>query len=331
MISEPDSQGDTREITVPKNLPHERIDKFLASFPDLGLTRSRIHTLLEKGLITINGAAVSKKLELCGGERIHLIVLRPPAHDITPENIPLSVVFEDDHLLVINKPAGLVTHPAPGNYGGTLVHALLYHLKRRPDCGPTDRPGIVHRLDKDTTGLLVVAKTPEAFTALQAAMQKREITRIYAALVCGHLQETEGTIESLIGRSRKDRPKMAVLKFGGREAVTNYGVIDRFRSYDLIDVSLVTGRTHQIRVHLAHIGRPVFGDHEYGGRLSWQRGLFAPERPLGKLLLSQINRQALHAKILRFTHPITGVESHFEVPLPEDFSGILRILNEKGR
>lgn len=331
MNSNTNSQTDTREIIVPRNLPHQRIDKFLASFPDLGLTRSRIHALLEKGLITINGAAVSKKLELSGGERIQLIVPRPPAHDITPENIPLSVVFEDDHLLVINKPAGLVTHPAPGNYGGTLVHALLYHLKRRPDCGPSDRPGVVHRLDKDTTGLLVVAKTPEAFSALQDSMQKREITRIYSALVCGHLQETEGTIESLIGRSRKDRTKMAVLKTGGREAVTNYRVVDRFRSYDLIDVSLVTGRTHQIRVHLSHIGRPVFGDHEYGGRLSWQRGLFAPERPLGKLLLSQIDRQALHAKTLRFVHPISRVDSQFEAPLPDDFSEILRILNDKGR
>jgi 23S rRNA pseudouridine1911/1915/1917 synthase len=331
MNSNPNQPNDMREITVPNNLPHQRIDKFLASFPDLGLTRSRIHALLEKGFITINGEAVSKKLELSGGERIQLIVPMPVEHNITPENIPLAIVFEDDYLLVINKPAGLVTHPAPGNYGGTLVHALLYHLKVRPDCGPADRPGLVHRLDKDTTGLLVVAKTEEAFTALQAAMQKREITRIYSALVCGHLKETEGTIESLIGRSRTDRTKMAVLKFGGREAVTKYRVIDRYRSYDLIDVSLVTGRTHQIRVHLSHLGHPVLGDHEYSGRLSWHRGLFAPERPLGKLLLSQINRQALHAKTLRLIHPITRKELQFEAPLPDDFSRILEILNDKGR
>jgi len=331
MISDSDTYGEKREVAVPRDISPERIDKYLASFPELGLTRSRIHTLIDQKLITINGIPVAKKLELRGGEIINLVIPRPRAHNITPENIPLSIIFEDDYLLVLDKPAGLVTHPAPGNYEGTLVHALLYHLKARPGGGPADRPGLVHRLDKDTTGLLVVAKTPEAFGILQSALQKREIARGYTALVCGHLKENEGTIESLIGRSQKDRTKMTVLRSGGREAVTNYRVADRFRSYDLIDVSLVTGRTHQIRVHFSHIGHPVFGDHDYGGRLSAQRGLFAPERPLGKLLLSQIDRQALHAKSLRFKHPITGVDSTFEAPLPDDFSGLLRILNDQGR
>ncbi len=320
-----------KTIDIPSGLnPPVRIDKYLASLAELALSRSRIQRLIADGHITVNGKTVEARHKLTGGERVVVTVTPEPSSDLTPENLPLDVVFEDEHLLVVNKAAGMVTHPAAGNYHGTLVNALLYHLGRLPESDSPERPGIVHRLDKNTTGLLVVAKTAEIFPRLQAMMQRREIKRTYLALVCGHMPNDTGEIDEPIGRSLRDRRKMVVTNVRSREARTAYTVKERFRSYDLLEVTLHTGRTHQIRVHMAHCGHPVFGDPEYGGRDKWVRGMFAPERPLARRLLDIMKRQALHAARLAFVHPITGEALSFSAELPADMQAALDILRAEG-
>jgi 23S rRNA pseudouridine1911/1915/1917 synthase len=266
-----------------------------------------------------------------GGEEITVTIEPARADLLAGEPIPLDIIYEDDHLVVVNKPAGMVTHPARGNFSGTLVNALLHHLGDLPDGAGTDRPGIVHRLDKETSGLMVVARTDRTYLALQKAISRREVRRTYHALVCGHVKEDSGVIDRPIGRSPKNRKKMAVVERDGKEAVTEYRLIDRFRSYDLLEIQLHTGRTHQIRVHFSHFGHPVFGDPDYGGREKWHRGIFAPERPLARRLLGSISRQALHARRLEFAHPEEGRPLTFEADLPDDFAGLLELLDEEGR
>lgn len=325
--------GETREVTVtvPESVANERVDRFLSEMAELNLTRNRIQRLIAKGLITVNGQAVPKRHEVVAGDVIALVIPPPPPREALPEDIPLDVVFEDEHLAVINKPAGMISHPALGHHEGTLVNALVHRYGTLAAGSAEDRPGIVHRLDRDTSGLLMVARNDEVYLKLQKRLQAREIHREYIALVCGHLKEEEGTIEASIGRSLGERTKMAVDGIRAREAVTHYRLKDRFRSYDLLEVRLETGRTHQIRVHLAHVGHPVFGDPLYGGRESWHRGMFAPERPLSKRLLEVFQRQALHAFRLGFTHPVTGAEVHVEAKVPEDFALLLETLNREGR
>jgi len=230
--------------------------------------------------------------------------------------------------VVVNKPAGMVTHPGIGNNTGTLVNALVFHFGQLSTEGGVDRPGIVHRLDKDTSGLLVVARTDAIYAALQQAIQKREMKRSYVALVWGHVKEEEGTIDLPIGRSLRNRTRMAVTHSGSREAVTHYRVSRRYPVVDFLEMSLETGRTHQIRVHLSHVGHPVLGDPDYGGRDKRLKSVFGPERPLARQLLSLIDRQALHAQRLEFDHPGTGCRLKFEAPLPEDFRQVLKILDE---
>ncbi|MFQ5452955.1 MAG: RluA family pseudouridine synthase, partial [Candidatus Zixiibacteriota bacterium] len=221
-------------------------------------------------------------------------------------------------------------HPAVGNRTGTLVNALLYHFEKLSQTSSVDRPGIVHRLDKGTSGLLLVAKEDNVFLKLQKALQAREIKRTYLTLVCGHMKDKEGTIDLPIGRSIKDRKKLTVTYLASRQAATSFKLLKRYRSYDLLDVNLHTGRTHQIRVHFSHLGHPVFGDPEYGGREKWHRGIFAPERPLAKKLLSLINHQALHAKRLGFVHPVNKKNMTFEAKLSDDFHIILNMLEKEG-
>lgn len=317
-------------ITVPDGIEPERIDRYLGSRSDLRLSRTRIQKFIEKGRVLLNGETVSVKHMLKGGEAITIDVPEPPRTELSGEDIPLDVVFEDDYLAVVNKPAGLVTHPGVGNRSGTLVNALIHRIGKLADGKAPHRPGIVHRLDKDTSGLLVIAKTDEVYTDLQDAMKRREISRTYLALVCGHMAEDDGTIDLPIGRSLKDRKKMSVTHVESREAVTKYHLVDRFRSYDLLDVKLLTGRTHQIRVHFAHLGHPVFGDPDYGGREKWHRGQFGPERPLAKHLLEVLSHQALHARKLEFKHPVTGKGMSFEAPPPPDFQSVLGILLAEG-
>ncbi len=224
----------------------------------------------------------------------------------------------------------MVVHPAVGNRSGTLVNALLHHFENLSQGAGAERAGIVHRLDKNSSGLLLVARTDIVHRELQKALQERGIKREYLALVCGHLKDSKGLIKTQIDRSKKDRKKMAVTKTSGRAAVTEYELEVSYRSYQLLKLSLQTGRTHQIRVHLAHLGHPVFGDPEYGGRDKWQRGMFAPERPLAKKLLDILPRQALHAQRLEFVHPVKNAMVQIESEIPQDFQRVLDLLEKEG-
>ena len=326
-----DSETSCLEIKVPLLASPERLDRFLASQPQVGLTRSRLQKLIGDHLILVDGRPVGKKYLLKGNELIKVTVPPPRPCGVTGEDIPLKIVYEDDQVVVVDKPAGLVTHPAPGNYTGTLVNALVYHFSKLAKGSAVDRPGIIHRLDKNTSGLILVARTDEAFQYLQLQMQKRDIRRTYLALVCGHMRNDEGTIRLPVGRSVKDRKKMVVTNAAGREAITTYRVKERFRAYDLLEVELLTGRTHQIRVHLSHLGHPVLGDPEYGGRQKWLRGAFGPERQLGRRLLALIDRQALHAIRLQFRHPSTGQPVQLNSDLPHDFTAALELLRNEGQ
>jgi 23S rRNA pseudouridine1911/1915/1917 synthase len=295
-----------------------RIDKFLAMREDLGLTRTRIEKLIDSGDILVNGESIVSRYKVGVGDSISITLPIQPKSDLIAENLDIEIVYEDNYLAVVNKPAGMVTHPASGNHSGTLVNALLHHLKSPATGGDPMRPGIVHRLDKNTSGLLVVAKTEEAFAALQKMIAAREITRTYWAIVCGHMKELEGTIDLPIGRSHRDRKKMVVAAKHSREARTHYKIVERYKSYDQLEITLETGRTHQIRVHLAHLGHPVLGDPEYGGRESWHKGLSLAERLKAKKILSDLHRQALHAIRLEFAHPVTGTGLKFEAELPRE-------------
>jgi 23S rRNA pseudouridine1911/1915/1917 synthase len=302
-----------------------RIDRLLAEhFPHL--TRSRIQKLCRDGLVTARGRKIRSAYRVLLGDELHVHVPPPPPSELVPENIPLHVVYEDEDLLVVDKPAGLVVHPAAGNVTGTLVHALLYHQAQlAPGTGP-GRPGIVHRLDKDTSGLLVVAKNEAAHLGLATALHERSVRREYAALVWGRMRGEAGTIAGAIGRSPTDRKRMAVVVRGGKAALTHWRVRERFEFTTLLAVRLGTGRTHQIRVHLASIGHPVFGDATYGGRNSRLTHLPAGPRVQARHALEQLARQGLHAARLSFRHPLRGHELDFEAPLPEDLAAALAIL-----
>ncbi len=318
-------------LNVPPSAKPERLDRFLSDNPDLDVTRTRIQKLIAAGMVLVDGRVVAKHYILKPGQTVSVTIMPEPKPEPVAEEIPLALAYEDDQVAVVDKPAGLVTHPAPGNYSGTLVNALMYHFKTLAGGSGRERPGIVHRLDKNTSGLILVAKTDGAYQRLQQQMQRREIRRTYVALVCGHMREDTGVIELPVGRSLKDRKKMAVTNLAGREAVTRYRLQERFRTYDLLEVDLLTGRTHQIRVHFSHLGHPVFGDPDYGGRHKWHRGAFGPERQLGQRLLAVIDRQALHAARLRFAHPVSGEEMELSSDVPGDFGGVLELLRKEGQ
>ncbi|MBI5266625.1 MAG: RluA family pseudouridine synthase [candidate division Zixibacteria bacterium] len=309
--------SDTKTIKVKVTADGVRIDKYLASVTGLGLSRSKVERLITTGSVTVNGQPTATKYQVQSGDNITITIPTPAPTELMAEDIDIEIVYEDDHLAVVNKPAGMVTHPAAGNRTGTLVNALLHRFGTLAESSGMNRPGIVHRLDKSTSGLLVVAKTETAFAGLQKAIQERRVARTYWAIICGHMKETEGTIDLPIGRSRSDRKKMSVTKTNSREAQTHYRVVERFRSYDLLEITLGSGRTHQIRVHFSHLGHPVLGDAEYGGRDSWHRGLSTPDRLLSKKILTDLTRQALHAIRLEFDHPVTGKRITFEAALPE--------------
>ncbi|UCC45595.1 MAG: RluA family pseudouridine synthase [Candidatus Zixiibacteriota bacterium] len=326
-----ESRGKHVSIVVPKSIKAERIDRYLSKRPDLILSRTSLQKLIEEGLVTVNGSTVSKKHLLEGGEKVEISIPPPTPTDLVPEDIPLNIVFEDEHLVVVDKPAGMVTHPAAGNRTGTLANAMAFRFGKLAAGSAPDRPGIVHRLDRDTSGLLVVARTDRAYAALQQAIQTRTMKRTYLGIVCGHMPDESGKIDLSIGRSLRDRRKMSVTGTEARDAVTLYQLQERYRSYDLLRIILETGRTHQIRVHCSHLNHPILGDPDYGGRESWHNGLHAPERPLAKRLLKLINRQALHAHSLEFSHPITEKELSFKSELPDDFQAVVDLLNAEGR
>ena len=304
----------------------ERLDLFLRHrCPEL--SRSRIQTLIKSGAIRVNGAQTRPAYLVQPGDEIAVELPEPEPLAAFPESLPLSIAYEDDDLLVVDKAAGMTVHPAPGAAEGTLVNALLHHCRNLSGINGTLRPGIVHRLDKETSGLLVVAKRDAAHRALAAKFQAHQIERRYAALVWGVLREESSRIEAPIGRHPKNRKKMAVVE-DGRDAATNSSVIERCPFTTWVECQLETGRTHQIRVHLAHIGHPVFGDPVYGGR-DQARGIRPEYRRQANWMLSLIKRQALHAKKLRFAHPTTGEMMEFTAPLPEDLRAVLEAARMK--
>jgi 23S rRNA pseudouridine1911/1915/1917 synthase len=303
----------------------QRIDRLLAEcFPRI--TRSRFQRLLSAGHVTVRGRRVRSAYRVLEGDDIRVRVPPPEPSDLVAEDIPLDIVYEDASILVIDKPAGLVVHPAAGNLRGTLVHALLFHSQGLPAAGAPLRPGIVHRLDKDTSGLMVVAKTEAAHAALSAALRARAVRREYTALVWGRVRDDSGTIDAAIGRSSVDRKRMAVRDRGGKPARTDYRVSDRLAAWTRLELRLHSGRTHQIRVHLAAVGHPVFGDPVYGGRAGRLTQLGQPLRVQARRALERLPRQALHATRLQFVHPATGVELQFESALPADIAATLALL-----
>jgi 23S rRNA pseudouridine1911/1915/1917 synthase len=302
----------------------ERIDKYLSDEKGVA-TRARIQRLLKAGLVLVDGKAVKPSHRLRGGETIRVTVPDPEPSRLLAEAIPLDVVYEDRFLLVVNKPAGMVVHPGSGVRSGTLANALLSHCRDLSGIGGVVRPGIVHRLDKGTSGLLVVAKDDGTHLALSEALKAREVARTYQAVVWGR-PSGSATIETLIGRSRADRKKMAVQRRKGRMAVTTFRVAETFEFTSRLVVNLQTGRTHQIRVHLSHAGHPVFGDPTYGGRRRKYGALSRAQMERARGYLKLIGRQALHAQSLTFTHPRTGAKMTFDAPLPEDMESLLRVL-----
>ena len=307
----------------------QRLDVLLAK--RLGISRTRAAALAKNGAVVCEGAGKLKpSTSVKTGDIFTLPQLEksPRGSEIAPEKIPLVILFEDDHLLVVEKPAGMVVHPAPGHLEGTLVNALLAHINSSVDSRlDVLRPGIVHRLDKDTSGLLVVAKTFEAHEKLAVQIKERSAGRNYLAVSWGHWPEREGRIEAPIGRSSKNRKKMVVFAAVGREAVTVYRVLESFPLAELVEVHLRTGRTHQIRVHFAHRGHPVLGDQLYGGRKAL-RNYSGQYRNTVRFLLDACTRQALHAYKLTFKHPATSEPLEFTSPLPDDFEHILQILRQ---
>lgn len=303
-MSERDAGARRVVLTAPAGM---RLDVALAADAALGLSRSRIQALIAAGAVTVDGVAVTRSgLRLRGGETIAVEVPPDRPAEAFAEDIPLDVVYEDADIIVINKPRGLVVHPAAGHSSGTLVNALLKHCPDLAGIGGVLRPGIVHRLDRDTTGLLVAAKTQRAHEALARAIKARAVRREYLAIVWGVPDAPQGRIEAPIGRHPVDRKRMAVVE-GGRPAVSHFTVLESFGRASLLRCALETGRTHQIRVHLAFIGHPVIGDPVYGGRRD----------PCG------MAGQALHAALLAFDHPVDGRPLRFEVPPPEDFRQLL--------
>jgi 23S rRNA pseudouridine1911/1915/1917 synthase len=314
----------TFEIQVPPGKKRERLDLFLTHQVE-NATRNKVQRAIRDGAVLVNGRAVRASHQVVPGEVIRVTLSREPPQEALPEPLPLDILYEDAFLLIVNKPAGMVVHPAYGNRTGTLVNALLYHCRALSTQDSSIRPGIVHRIDKNTSGLLVVAKNDSAHAHLARQFARHTIDREYQAIVWGTFRESSGLIETELGRSRSDRKKMSVVSHG-RAAVTGYSVLEQFRYLSLLKLLLRTGRTHQIRVHLAHIHHPVFGDPDYSGRqLSWG-ATSARERAEIRKLLGILPRQALHAKTLGFVHPATGQRVIYDSPLPDDMSAALQLL-----
>ena len=293
------------------NEENVRLDKFIMnSISDL--SRTLIQEYIKEGHVLVNGKIEKASYKIKMNDAIEITIPDNKEMDVLPEDIPLDIVYEDQDVIVVNKPSGMIVHPSVGIYSGTLVNALLYHCKDLSGINGVNRPGIVHRIDKETSGLLMVAKNDKAHINLSEQIQNREVKKVYLALVRGVIPENEATINMPIARSTKDRKKMAVDK-KGKVAITHFKVLERFEKYTYLEVAIETGRTHQIRVHMAEIGHPVVGDYTYSN---------------GKNEFN-IQGQMLHAKSLEFKHPITGKQMHLEAPLPEYFTEILNRLKQE--
>ena len=338
------------EIHVPTGEHPERADQFL-SRQIANSSRSKVQRAIAAGAVLLNGKPLDRpSYKVRGGDLFQVTIPRPPPSHAEAENIPLDIVFEDEAILIVNKPAGMVVHPAHGSRSGTLVNALLHHIRNfslrfqeGAEGGASDRPGIVHRLDKDTSGLLVVAKSEEAHRTLAKQFFHHTAQRIYNAIVWGNFKERTGHIETLIGRHPRDRKRFAVINEaplflkekdggGGKLAITDYAVLEEFQGFSLVELRLQTGRTHQIRVHMQHIGHPVFGDETYGGRaMNVMRQDIPQWKSKIEHLLAQLPRQALHARTLRLRHPTTGEPMEWSAPLPEDMNRLLLTLRHRSQ
>lgn len=297
--------GTQERIIITENEAGMRADVALAQL--LEITRSNMQKLLEEGRAVRGQKVIKSNYRVKAGEEIQVDLPEPQPLDVQPEDIPLNIIYEDDDVVVVNKARGMVVHPAAGNYSGTLVNALLYHCKNLSGINGVIRPGIVHRLDKDTSGIMICAKNDSAHLSLSEQIQSKTAQRTYLAVVRGNVKNDSGIIETQIARDKNDRKKMAVVAEGGRQAITEYEVAERFGKYTVVRCRLKTGRTHQIRVHMEYLGYPLVGDPKY----SPMKTPFA------------INGQALHSLTLSFTHPRTGERLTFEAPLPEDMQKIL--------
>ena len=303
---------DVLSFLVPQEQSGERIDNVISTNVE-DISRSQAQKLLQNGDVTVDGQVVSKNYKAKAGSLVEVVLPEPTICEAVPQNIPLDILYEDDDLLVVNKPKGMVVHPAPGNPDGTLVNALMFHCENSlSGINGIMRPGIVHRIDKDTSGLLIVAKTDKSHRHLAEQIKEHSFTREYRAVVHGNLKNDEGLIDAPIGRNPKDRKKMAVTDKNSRNAVTHYEVLERFPGYTYVKLRLETGRTHQIRVHMAYKGHPVAGDLVYGP----------------KNTPKELNGQCLHAGLIGFIHPSTGEYIELEAPLPEYFEKFLQKLRK---
>ncbi|MCM1125062.1 MAG: RluA family pseudouridine synthase [Lachnospiraceae bacterium] len=298
-------------FVITEEMEEERIDKCLSALIDT-LSRSYIQKLLAEGNVTVNGKQVKPSYKVCTDDRVMLLLPPLITPDILPENIPLDILYEDEDVIVVNKPKGMVVHPAPGHYEGTLVNALLYHCgSELSGINGVLRPGIVHRIDRDTTGSVIACKNDHAHNEIARQLKEHTIVRRYQAVVHGVLKEERGTVHTLIGRHPADRKKMAVVEGNGKDAITHYQVLKRFQNASYIECVLETGRTHQIRVHMSHIGHPLLGDAVYGSKNN----------------SFKLQGQTLHAAVLGFHHPVTGAYVETSAPLPEYFQALLNKLS----
>ncbi|MGB5171339.1 RluA family pseudouridine synthase [Eudoraea sp.] len=308
-------------FTASKGQDPLRVDKYLMNFIE-NATRNKIQQAAKDGHIWVNDSVVKQNYKVKAGDEVRVLFEHPPYEMLlTPENIPLDIPYEDDALLIVNKPAGMVVHPGHGNYSGTLINALLFHIENLP-ANSNERPGLVHRIDKDTSGLLVIAKTEAAMTHLAKQFYDKTSEREYLALVWGNVEEDEGTVVGAIGRNPKNRLQMQVFPEGeqGKEAVTHFKVMERLGYVTLVSCRLETGRTHQIRVHMKYIGHTLFNDERYGGDKILKGTSFTKYKQFVDNCFKILPRQALHAKTLGFKHPVTGKMMRFNSELPQDMT-----------
>lgn len=297
------------EWTVDADAAKTRIDKYITENLREDVSRSQVQLWIADGHVSVNDGPIKSNYKVSQGDRIVLKVPEPSAVEIIPEDIPLEIAFEDGDVIVVNKPRGMVVHPAPGHSSGTLVNALMFHCKDLSGINGELRPGIVHRIDKDTTGLIMAAKNDKAHASLAAQLKEHSVNRRYLALVHGNISHDQGTIDAPIGRDAQDRKLYTVTDRNSKHAVTHFTVVERFGDYSLLELKLETGRTHQIRVHMKYIGHPLVGDPVYGK----SKGI-------------KLNGQALHAAVLGFVHPSTGEYKEFSAPMPSDMNELLTIL-----
>jgi len=305
--------GSVNEVVFTPKSQGVRLDICLAG-AGLGITRSQAQRLVDEGLVEVGGIVRKSNYKIRPGDTVRVVVPAPEPVNTVPEFIPVDVLYEDDCLVVVNKPPGMVVHPAAGNFSGTLVNALLFRCGRLSNIGGDLRPGVVHRLDKDTSGVMVVAKDDQAHISLADAFKAHTNVREYVSILVGRLKSDEGTVSVPIGRHVTDRKKISPITFSGKDAVTHYRVLERFTPATVVSLRLATGRTHQIRVHMAHIGHPVAGDRVYGGAGA------------GKLAGIKVPRQMLHARLLGINHPRTGEYMEFTAEPPEDMREVLEFL-----